>query len=62
MIIRWHIQKGHIVIPKSSTPSRIEENAKVYDFDLSEDEINIIDSLNKNHRNGDAPDQIYLQI
>jgi len=62
VVIRWHIQKGHIVIPKSSTPSRIEENANVYDFDLSEDEINIIDSLNKNHRNGDAPDQIYLQI
>ncbi|MVX65790.1 aldo/keto reductase [Clostridium chromiireducens] len=62
IVIRWHLQKGNIVIPKSSTPSRIEENANVYDFNLADDEIKVIDSLNKNQRNGNAPDDVYLKI
>lgn len=62
IVIRWHLQKGTIVIPKSSTPSRIEENANVYDFNLAIDEIKVIDSLNKNQRNGHAPDEVYLKI
>lgn len=62
IIIRWHLQKGNIVIPKSVTPSRIQQNANVYDFNLTEDDINAIDSLNKNARTGDAPDDIYTQI
>jgi diketogulonate reductase-like aldo/keto reductase len=37
IIIRWHLQKGNVVIPKSNTPSRIEENASVYDFELTEE-------------------------
>jgi len=62
IVIRWHLQKGNIVIPKSITPSRIEENANIYDFNLIEGDIKIIDSLNNNQRTGDAPDEIYLQI
>jgi diketogulonate reductase-like aldo/keto reductase len=62
IVIRWHLQNGNIVIPKSSTPSRIEENANVYDFSLVEDEIKVIDSLNKNQRNGSVPDEVYLGI
>ncbi|WP_242835955.1 aldo/keto reductase [Clostridium sp. DL-VIII] len=60
--MRWHLQKGTIVIPKSSTPSQIEENANVYDFNLAVDEIKVIDSLSKNQRNGHAPDEVYLKI
>lgn len=62
IIIRWHLQKGHIVIPKSNTPSRIEGNANVYDFSLVEDDVKVIDSLNKNQRTGSAPDEVYLKI
>lgn len=62
IIIRWHLQKGNVVIPKSSTPSRIEENANVYDFSLTEEEVKIIDALNKDERTGDNPDALWLQM
>lgn len=62
IVIRWHLQKGTIVIQKSSSPYRIEENVNVYDFNLAVDEIKVIDSLNKNQRNGHAPDDDYLKI
>ncbi len=46
IILRWHLQEGFCVIPKSVTPSRIEENFNVFDFELSEDEMNVVRSLN----------------
>jgi diketogulonate reductase-like aldo/keto reductase len=62
IIIRWHLQKGNVVIPKSNTPSRIEENASVYDFELTEEEVKIIDALNKDQRTGDNPDDLWFQM
>ncbi|MDQ0219899.1 aldo/keto reductase [Peribacillus cavernae] len=56
VLIRWHLQHDIVVIPKSVTPSRIEENAQVFDFELSLDEMNQIDSLNLNERFGADPD------
>ncbi|RFU62013.1 aldo/keto reductase [Peribacillus glennii] len=56
VLIRWHLQHGIVVIPKSITPSRIEENAQVFDFELSLDEMNKIDALNRNERYGADPD------
>jgi len=50
VILRWHLQEGFCVIPKSVTPSRIEENFNVFDFELSEDEMNIVRSLNTGKR------------
>ena len=50
ILIRWQIQRGIIVIPKSVTPSRIEENGNVYDFFLEEDEINHMYSFECNGR------------
>ncbi|MFE5430480.1 aldo/keto reductase [Peribacillus simplex] len=58
VLIRWHLQHDLVVIPKSITPSRIEENAEVYDFSLSLNEMNQIDALNKNERFGSNPDEL----
>lgn len=58
VIIRWHLQNDLIVIPKSVTPSRIVENADVYDFSLAAEELEAIDGLNQNWRSGTNPDDI----
>lgn len=60
VVIRWHLQSDLIVIPKSVTPSRIVENADVYNFSLSEEEIKMIDGLNQDWRSGTHPDKISL--
>jgi methylglyoxal/glyoxal reductase len=57
ILIRWHLQHGIVVIPKSVTPSRIEQNAQVFDFELSMEEINKIDALNMNERFSKNPDE-----
>ena len=58
VIIRWHLQSDLTVIPKSVTPSRIKENAKVFDFSLTEEEMKLIDGLNQDWRSGTHPDEI----
>lgn len=50
VILRWHLQEGFCVIPKSVTPSRIEENFNVFDFELTEEEMNIVRSLDTGKR------------
>lgn len=56
IIVRWHLQHDLTVIPKSVTPERIAENAHVFDFELSFEDMNNIDSLNLNERTGADPD------
>jgi len=56
IVIRWDLQKGVLTIPKSITPARIQENADVYDFELSAEDIAAIDALNQNRRFGSDPD------
>jgi 2,5-diketo-D-gluconate reductase A len=56
-ILRWHLQVGNVVIPKSVTPSRIAENLDVFDFALSDDELATIESLNTDSRVGPDPDR-----
>ncbi|TWT11118.1 aldo/keto reductase [Planomicrobium sp. CPCC 101079] len=58
VIIRWHLQSDLLVIPKSVTPARIAQNASVYDFSLSAEEMAIIDALNQDRRTGIHPDNI----
>ena len=58
VMIRWAIQNGHTVIPKSARPKRIEENANVFDFELREDQIKILDELEEGLRF--CPDPLVL--
>ncbi|GGA84778.1 aldo/keto reductase [Ornithinibacillus halotolerans] len=61
VILRWHLQYDNIVIPKSVTPSRIEENFDVFDFELSEQDMKKIAGINRNHRNGPEPNDFYIK-
>ncbi|QDP94571.1 aldo/keto reductase [Microlunatus elymi] len=56
VILRWHLQKGYIVFPKSVTPARIEENFQVFDFELTADDLAAIDALDEGNRTGPNPD------
>lgn len=47
VLIRWHLQSGHVVIPKSVTPDRIRANAQVFDFALTAEEIAALDALDR---------------
>jgi diketogulonate reductase-like aldo/keto reductase len=61
IVLRWHLQNNTIVIPKSVTPSRIEENFSVFDFELTSDEMNSIHELNKNRRKGKHPNEMHIR-
>jgi 2,5-diketo-D-gluconate reductase A len=56
VVIRWHLQIGNVVIPKSVTPQRIEENFDVFGFELSAAEMQAIDELDAGDRTGPDPD------
>jgi len=57
VVLRWHIQRGDIVFPKSVTPKRVKENIDIFDFELSGADVNDISLLNKNERTGPDPDK-----
>ncbi|KQS15473.1 glyoxal reductase [Exiguobacterium sp. Leaf187] len=56
VVLRWHLQHDIVAIPKSVTPSRIRENLDVFDFSLSDADMQAIDQLNANVRTGSNPD------
>jgi 2,5-diketo-D-gluconate reductase A len=58
VVLRWHLQRGSIVFPKSTTPSRIEENFTLFDFELEDAEIDAINALDRGEdgRTGPNPD------
>ncbi|HEY0498523.1 MAG TPA: aldo/keto reductase [Kutzneria sp.] len=56
IVLRWHLQLGNIVIPKSVTPKRIRENIEVFDFELDGDDLAAIATLERGHRTGPDPD------
>ncbi|WP_433340171.1 aldo/keto reductase [Streptomyces sp. CA-253872] len=58
IVLRWHVQLGNVVIPKSVTPSRITENIDVFSFELDEEDMAAIRALNEEHRLGGHPDDI----
>lgn len=55
VVLRWHVQLGNIVIPKSATPSRIEENFDIFDFELSEGDMRAVAELDAGERMGPDP-------
>lgn len=55
--LRWHLQRGDIVFPKSVTQKRIEENFDLFDFELSEGDIGEISALNRDERTGPDPER-----
>jgi diketogulonate reductase-like aldo/keto reductase len=61
VMLRWGLQQGRSVIPKSTKPSRIAENINVFDFELSADELTAIDDLDTGRRGGPEPDAITLE-
>jgi diketogulonate reductase-like aldo/keto reductase len=58
VVLRWHLQRGRVVLPKSVTPHRINSNFDVFDFSLSEEDLSYIDSLDLGLRIGPDPDFI----
>jgi len=58
VVLRWHIELGNVVIPKSVTPSRIEENFDVFGFALDEEDMSAIAELERGQRTGPDPDEL----
>jgi 2,5-diketo-D-gluconate reductase A len=56
IVLRWHVQLGNVVIPKSVTPSRIEENFHLFDFTLDDEDLALIAMLDRGERTGRDPD------
>jgi 2,5-diketo-D-gluconate reductase A len=54
--LRWHVQRGDVVFPKSVTRSRVEENFEIFDFELDESAMAAISSLDRDERTGPDPD------
>lgn len=61
VMLRWHLQEGRSVIPKSTKPRRIAENFDVFDFELTADEVTAINGLDTGKRGGPDPDAITLE-
>jgi 2,5-diketo-D-gluconate reductase A len=56
VVLRWHIERGNIIFPKSVNAARIRENAEIFDFELAPDDVEAISALNRNQRTGPDPD------
>jgi diketogulonate reductase-like aldo/keto reductase len=55
VILRWHLERGIIIIPKSSNPKRIKENSQLFDFELTSEEMDKINQLNIGKRYSISP-------
>jgi 2,5-diketo-D-gluconate reductase A len=56
VVLRWHVQLGNVVFPKSVTVERIRQNIDIFDFELSADEMAAIEALDRGERTGPDPD------
>jgi 2,5-diketo-D-gluconate reductase A len=60
VVLRWHIERGDIIFPKSVTPARIRENIDIFDFELPGEDVEAISALDKGERGGPDPDTFDL--
>lgn len=60
VILRWHLQIGSVVIPRSTKPPRIEQNFDLFSFELNDEQMASISGLNENKRSGPNPDEFNL--
>ncbi len=58
VVLRWHVQSGHLAIPKSSSAERIQENLDIFNFTLSQAHMTAIDALDSGQRSGSHPNQV----
>jgi 2,5-diketo-D-gluconate reductase A len=58
VILRWHLQLGNVVIPKSVTPKRIRGNIDVFDFAVADEDVAVISALDDGTRTGPDPDTL----
>jgi 2,5-diketo-D-gluconate reductase A len=58
VVLRWHIERGDVIFPKSATPARIEENFRLFDFELSQADMADITALDRGERIGSHPDEM----
>lgn len=59
IVLRWDLQMGVVTIPKSINPSRIKENADIFDFEISKEDMDKIQQLDKGLRVGSDPNKVY---
>ena len=55
VVLRWHIQHGNVVFPKSVTPERVRENIQIFDFELEPADVATIDGLDRGEAGRDGP-------
>jgi diketogulonate reductase-like aldo/keto reductase len=58
VVLRWHIELGNVVIPKSVTPSRVQENIDIFGFSLDEEDMAAVAQLDRGQRTGPDPDTL----
>jgi diketogulonate reductase-like aldo/keto reductase len=58
VVLRWHVQLGHVAIPKSVTPERIGSNLDVFDLELTDEDLAAIAGLDRDGRTGPHPDRL----
>jgi len=61
VMLRWHLQQGRQVIPKSTKAHRITENIDVFGFDLTADDLAALDGLETGRRGGPEPEEVTLE-
>jgi diketogulonate reductase-like aldo/keto reductase len=60
VVLRWHVEIGNIVIPKSVTPERIQSNFEIFDFELAADDVAEIAAIDRHQRRGPDPDTFVM--
>ncbi|MGD7732326.1 aldo/keto reductase [Propionibacteriaceae bacterium G57] len=58
VVLRWHLQLGNVIIPKSTNPGRMAENLDLFDFELDDEAMAAVSALNRDMNTGSTPDQV----